>query len=177
MDSTSSQTASSSVSYLNPPSESETPRLLWDVFLSFRGLDTRLNFISHLYKRLDDRGIRTFKDEPELVIGEVIERALNQAIQESMIYVVVFSENYASSTWCLDELVEIYNNYKTKKRLVIGVYFKIEPLVVRWQTGSFVEPFQKYETRFADRKEKVDKWRRTLKEVADFSGQHVSAQR
>ncbi|KAL8090600.1 hypothetical protein AgCh_039882 [Apium graveolens] len=177
MATTSSQTASSSVSYLNPPSDSHTPHLLWDVFLSFRGLDTRLNFISHLYKRLDDHGIRTFKDEPELATGEVIERALNQAIQESMIYVVVFSENYASSTWCLDELVEIYKTYTTKKRLVIGVYYKIKPSVVRWQNGSFKEHFDKYETRFADRKEKVANWRRTLKEVADFSGQHVPAGR
>nr|XP_017233920.1 PREDICTED: TMV resistance protein N-like [Daucus carota subsp. sativus] len=177
MASTSSQSQSSSVSYLEPPPTSQRPHLLWDVFLSFRGADTRLNFISHLYKRLADLGIRTFKDVPELSTGEVIKKGLHQAIQESLIYVVVFSENYASSTWCLDELVEIYNNYKKMNRLVIGVYYKIEPSVVRRQTGSFAEPFEEYEIRFDDRKERVDKWRCTLEEVAGFSGQHVSAER
>ncbi|KAL1828125.1 hypothetical protein ACET3Z_006537 [Daucus carota] len=39
------------------------------------------------------------------------------------------------------------------------------------------EPFEEYEIRFADRKERVDKWRHTLEEVAGFSGQHVSAER
>nr|XP_017232828.1 PREDICTED: TMV resistance protein N-like [Daucus carota subsp. sativus] len=57
------------------------------------------------------------------------------------------------------------------------MYYKIEPSVVRRQTGSFEEPFEEYEIRFADRKERVEKWRRTLEEVAGFSGQHISAER
>lgn len=170
----SSKSASSSVSYLTPASDSQTLRLPWDVFLSFRGPDTRSKFVSHLYQRLDDHGIRTFRDNPELRTGEVISEALIKAIQGSKTYVVVFSENYAHSSWCLDELVEIYKCYQNMNRLVIGVYYNIDPSVVRHQTKSFEKAFEKHQTRFVD---KVNKWRVTLAKVADFSGQTVSAQR
>lgn len=81
------------------------PTTRWDVFLSFRGLDTRNTFTDHLYKALIRTGIQTYKDDPELHRGEVISRLLPQAIQDSKIYIVVLSKNYATSSWCLDELV------------------------------------------------------------------------
>ena len=34
----------------------------YDVFLSFRGEDTRNNFTGHLYKALDRKGLGTFMD-------------------------------------------------------------------------------------------------------------------
>ncbi|MCH83638.1 TMV resistance protein N-like [Trifolium medium] len=82
---------------MSPP---PTPK--HDVFLSFRGEDTRYNFISHLYAELCRKNIKTFIDY-ELVRGEKISPALSKAIEESKIYVVILSEHYASSTWCLDE--------------------------------------------------------------------------
>lgn len=48
----------------------------------------------------------TFKDDAELERGEEISPRLLGAIESSRSSVVVFSENYANSTWCLDELVE-----------------------------------------------------------------------
>ncbi|WOG86610.1 hypothetical protein DCAR_0205827 [Daucus carota subsp. sativus] len=113
-----------STSYNQTPSFSTpAPPTTWDVFLSFRGKDTRYTFTDHLYKALLRTGIRTFKDDPELLSGEVISRALPQAIQESKTYIVVLSENYATSSWCLDELVEILNCYNRMKRLVIPVFY------------------------------------------------------
>ncbi|KAK9948406.1 hypothetical protein M0R45_003982 [Rubus argutus] len=38
----------------------------YDVFLSFRGEDTRNNFTDHLYDKLQWRGIKAFRDDPEL---------------------------------------------------------------------------------------------------------------
>ncbi|GKG47411.1 Toll/interleukin-1 receptor domain-containing protein [Tanacetum coccineum] len=35
----------------------------YDVFLSFRGEDTRHNFVSHLYKALEQQGVLTYKDD------------------------------------------------------------------------------------------------------------------
>ncbi|KAJ0896097.1 putative TIR domain-containing protein [Helianthus annuus] len=75
-----------------------------DVFLSFRGEDVRKNFVDHLYKDLVQQGIQTYKDDETLPRGDIIGPALLKAIQESRIAVVVFSQNYADSSWCLTSL-------------------------------------------------------------------------
>lgn len=86
-----------------------SPRPGWafDVFLSFRGEDTRKNFTDHLYTALVQAGIHTFRDNDELPRGEEISAQILKAIQESKISLVVFSKGYASSKWCLDELTSI----------------------------------------------------------------------
>ncbi|KAL8090587.1 TMV resistance protein N-like [Apium graveolens] len=201
MASTISRTLSSQVSYLAHPSRPGTPSsnastpppTTWDVFLSFRGIDTRNTFTDHLYSTLHGLRVKTFRDKPELRIGDVIRDDLIKAIKESKIHVVVFSENYASSSWCLDELLEIYECWRTMKTLVIAVYYNIKPSVVRYQTGSFKKAFKKHETRFktsifksvwkqhrirAEAKmQKLKKWRRILANVANFSGVTVSVER
>ncbi|KAK3211424.1 hypothetical protein Dsin_016130 [Dipteronia sinensis] len=44
------------------------------------------------------------------------------AIEESQISVVIFSEGYASSGWCLEELVKILECMEKKKQMVIPVF-------------------------------------------------------
>ena len=56
----------------------------FDVFLSFRGKDTRFRFISHLYDALCLRGIHTFIDD-KLQRGEEISTKLLKNIENSMI--------------------------------------------------------------------------------------------
>ncbi|KAH1152335.1 hypothetical protein AAZX31_16G191700 [Glycine max] len=51
-----------------------------DVFLSFRGEDTRNGFTGNLYKALCDKGIHTFFDEDKLHSGEEIKPTLLKAI-------------------------------------------------------------------------------------------------
>ncbi|KAB2622987.1 TMV resistance protein N-like [Pyrus ussuriensis x Pyrus communis] len=65
----------------------------YDVFISFRGEDTRRG-----------KKIETYIDY-RLQKGEEIGPALLEAIEKSTHSVIIFSQNYASSTWCLDELV------------------------------------------------------------------------
>ncbi|KAL8090660.1 hypothetical protein AgCh_039915 [Apium graveolens] len=166
-----SASPTSSQSQLPLPTSSSPTR--WDVFLSFRGTDTRYNFTSHLYDKLDSNRFGTFMDDPELRTGENISEALIRAIYESKTYIVVFSENYASSKWCLDELVEIYKCHKSAQRLVIPVFYKIDASVIRYQIGSFKDAFEKHQARYE--MEMVNEWRLTLKEVADLSGEPISA--
>ena len=52
----------------------------FDVFLSFRGEDTRFGFISHLYDLLRLRGIHTFIDD-KLPRGEEISTELLKTIE------------------------------------------------------------------------------------------------
>lgn len=167
MDSTSKQIDSS----YSVPSLSSTPR--WNIFLSFRGDDTRKNFTGHLYSALDRAGIRTFMDDPELPRGDDISSGLLKAIQESKLSIVVFSKNYAFSTWCLTELVKILECKRTMKHLVLPVFYNVHPSEVRNQIGSFAEAFEKHKKRFVADMDKVDMWRVALAEAGNLSGYHI----
>ena len=136
----------------------------FDVFLSFRGEDTRRGFVSHLYKALDQHGIRTFIDN-NLHRGENISEELLQTIENSSASIIVFSKNYASSSWCLDELAKIIDC--TKK--VLPVFYQVDPSEVRKQIGDFGKALTKLEKKIND-KMKVQKWRDALSNAANISG-------
>ncbi|KAH9725710.1 ADP-ribosyl cyclase/cyclic ADP-ribose hydrolase [Citrus sinensis] len=144
----------------------------YDAFLSFRGADTRKSFISHLYAAFNGKGIYVFKDDKELERGASISPGLLKAIEDSRISIIVFSQNYASSTWCLDELVKIVQckNKNDHQQMVFPIFYDVEPTMVRKQTGSFREAFSKHEEAFRENLEKVKNWRDALKEVANISG-------
>ncbi|KAL6125387.1 hypothetical protein ACLB2K_073446 [Fragaria x ananassa] len=91
----------------------------YDVFVSFRGEDTRYNFVDLLFSALHQKGINTFRDN-RIIRGQGLLSTLVAAIEESRIYIIVFSENYASSKWCLDELVKILEckTFKQTKNLM-----------------------------------------------------------
>ncbi|XP_062028729.1 disease resistance protein RPV1-like [Rosa rugosa] len=144
-----------------------------DVFLSFRGYDTRNGFTGHLHRNLVHRGIKTFIDGG-LKRGEEISSALLRAIEESKVSIVVFSKNYASSQWCLDELVKIVQCKESKQQIVYPVFYKIDPSDVRNQKGSFYEAFAEHESRFENDAERVTRWKTALTKVANLSGQHLS---
>ena len=135
----------------------------WDVFLSFRGADTRFNFTDHLYKELMRMDIRTFRDDDGLERGGEIQPSLLKAIEDSMNSVVVFSQNYAHSKWCLDELDKIMRSRKEKRQMVLPVFYHVDPSDVRKQTGSFGEVTE----------ERVLRWRKALTEAANLAGWHV----
>ena len=144
----------------------------YDAFLSFRGADTRKSFTSHLYAALNGKGIYVFKDDKELERGDSISPRLLKAIEDSRISIIVFSQNYASSTWCLDELVKIVQckNKNDHRQMVFPIFYDVEPTVVRKQARSFREAFSKHEEVFRENIEKVQKWREALEEVANISG-------
>ncbi|RXI06340.1 hypothetical protein DVH24_018382 [Malus domestica] len=109
----------------------------------------------------------------QLTRGEEISQALLQAIEESRISLVIFSKNYASSRWCLDELIKIRQCKKSKQQIVLPVFYKVDPSHVRNQTSSFGVGFTKLQGKFKDNKKKVLMWRRALREVANLSGHLV----
>ena len=117
-------------------SSSSTHRRSYDVFLSFRGKDTRNGFTGHLYKALCDNDMYTFNDDNDLQRGEKISEELLKTIKRSRISVVVFFENYASSKWCLNELVWILDCRKNLGQLVLPVFYGIDLSKVRKQEGK-----------------------------------------
>ncbi|KAG6625595.1 hypothetical protein CIPAW_16G108600 [Carya illinoinensis] len=146
-----------------------THRCKYDVFLSFRGEDTRNNFTAHLHAALVQRGINTYRDDDKLQRGEEISQALSEAIESSRISVVVLSKKYASSRWCLEELAMIIDCKKTKQQIVLPVFYDVDPTEVRHQSGSFGKAWAKLKDETED-ETKLQRWKSALTEVANLAG-------
>ena len=149
---------------------STTSTFPWEVFLSFRGDDTRFIFTDHLYSALNRFGIHTFRDDEGLERGETIQPSLLKAIEESKVSVVVFSKNYANSKWCLDELVKIMECRREKGQIVLPVFYHVDPSDVRRQTGSFGKAFAGYRN---VAEERLQRWRAALTEAGLLAGWHL----
>ena len=153
-------------------SSSSTCRWKYNVFLSFRGEDTRTGFTTYLYKALEQKGISTFMDD-KLPRGEEISAELLKTIEESMILVIVFSKNYAESKWCLDELVKIVECSKNDQMVLLRpIFYNVEPREVRNQLGNFGIALANHEKEFKDNMGKMLRWREALSKAANVSGSH-----
>ncbi|GKD06179.1 Toll/interleukin-1 receptor domain-containing protein, partial [Tanacetum coccineum] len=97
----------------------------YDVFLSFRGDDTHKNFVDHLYFALEQKCIHTYKDDERIKKGKTISDELLKAIKDSKFYIIVFSKNYACSSWCLDELVHIMECQKMTDHTAYLVFYDV----------------------------------------------------
>ena len=104
-------------------------------------------------------------DADKILKGEEISPALVTAMDKSMFCVVVLSKNYASSPWCLDELVQILSCKNDKKQTVLPIFYGVNPSDVREQRGRFGKAFARLE-----KMERVQKWKQALTDVANISG-------
>ncbi|KAI3724950.1 hypothetical protein L1987_64718 [Smallanthus sonchifolius] len=115
---------------------SSIPTTRYDVFLSFRGEDTRHTFTDHLYQALIEAGLSTFRDNDEIDRGEELKPEIETAITRSRASIVVLSKNYANSRWCLDELCLILD-HKECNHFVLPIFYQVDPSNVRNQRGSY----------------------------------------
>ena len=144
----------------------------YDVFLNFRGPDTREGIVDFLYIKLSEAGIHTFIDNEKLHIGEEIGPALLKAIRQSKISIPIFSSGYASSKWCLNELSKMVECKKMRRHKIMPIFYNIKPFDVRHQTGPYQEAFVSHEDHF-DR-ETISKWKAALCEVGELKGWDIS---
>ncbi|XP_028785241.1 TMV resistance protein N-like [Neltuma alba] len=145
------------------------PKYRFDVFLSFRGEDTRHSFAVPLYNALRRKGINVFIDDKKLGKGEKISPTLLKAIDRSRISIILFSSNYATSTWCLDELAHIIRCKNEKNQVVMPIFYKVDPMAVQYQRDGFATAMAAHEDIFRDDPEKVQKWKSALSEAASLS--------
>ncbi|XP_010481021.1 PREDICTED: disease resistance protein TAO1-like [Camelina sativa] len=139
---------------------SPTPSTGSDVFVSFRGEEIRRVFVSHIYRSLEQKGIRTFKGETELNL-EPSEIHL-AAIRASKVAIVVVSKNYVSSPSVLRELEEILNYLRNGYLTVFPVYYGVDDSDVKRQAEEVC----------TDQVElSATAWRNALMELACISGE------
>ena len=139
-----------------------TPILTYEneVFISFHAEDTRTRFTGHLFAALERKRICAYR-------GEFIQTELMKAIETSRIAVVVFSKNYTSSNWCLDELVKIMKCKRVLNQTVLPIFYDVSPSEVRKHKGNLAEAI------LNGPEDKVNIWKATLKDVANLAGLHL----
>ncbi|XP_022030394.2 disease resistance protein RUN1-like [Helianthus annuus] len=147
---------------------SDRNRARFKVFLSFRGEDTRHSFTDHLYAALTRTAIHTFRDDDEIKTGQYLEPKIVEAIESSRASIVVLSETYAKSRWCLEELSLILEQKRKGNHFVLPVFYKVDPSHVRHQRHSFAIE----ETKWTE--VDVNRWKSALTEVANLKGMVAS---
>ncbi|KAM1586788.1 hypothetical protein TB1_025439 [Malus domestica] len=135
-------------------SSSSSKSKLWnyDVFLSFRGEDTRKGFTDHLHAALKDRGYQTFMGDNDLKRGKEMKEERLLAIEESRNSIIVFSKRYAHSSWCVDELVKIMECRSKLGRHVLPIFYHFDPSHFRKLEEDLAKAFQKRELDIGEEK-------------------------
>ncbi|XP_056162567.1 disease resistance protein L6-like [Syzygium oleosum] len=154
-------------SYSSPiPTSSRTN---YEVFLSFRGPDTRQGFADCLYTSLINARIIVFRDDNELDPGDNIPDALVQSIKQSKISIPIISKDYASSKSCLMELAQMVECNEADTQLIVPIFYDIDPADLKRQRGRVRKSFRKHERCGIDR-EVIDKWKQALRKITEMKG-------
>ncbi|KAL0012726.1 hypothetical protein SO802_007834 [Lithocarpus litseifolius] len=80
---------------------------------------------------------------------------------------VVFTKNYATSDWCLDELVKIMECKRVFNQSVLPIFYDVSQSVVLEQKGVFAEALLNGPV------DKVNNWRTAMTEAASLAGFHL----
>ncbi|KAL6297311.1 hypothetical protein ACE6H2_005453 [Prunus campanulata] len=102
---------------------------MYDVFLSFMGVDSCKTFTDHLYRTLKGARVDVFIAENELRGPKLM-----QAIEQSRIVVIIFSRAFAFSIVCLWELEKIMECRRTLGQMVLPIFYHVDPEDVWKQT-------------------------------------------
>ncbi|XP_030452524.1 disease resistance protein L6-like [Syzygium oleosum] len=147
-----------------------TSRVQYDVFLSFRGPDTRNGFANCLYHRLRDAGIRVFLDDEELRVGKEIGEELLTAHDKSRIYIPIFSKGFANSSWCLREVAHMVKCTSTSngKKEILPIFYDVDPYDVKLKTKLYKEAMPRHKKKFGS--DELKRWENALVEVARIKG-------
>ncbi|XP_013595078.1 PREDICTED: disease resistance protein RML1A-like [Brassica oleracea var. oleracea] len=148
-------------------SSSPTQIKTYHVYPSFCAPDVGRSFFSHLRSCFASKGITMFNDHG-IERGHTIGPEVVRAIRDSQVSIVVLSNNYPSSSWCLDELVEILKFSEVSRQMVMPIYYNIDPSDVRKQSGSFGSAFMK--TCEGQPEEVKQRWSKALTYIASIAG-------
>ncbi|CAN1246359.1 Disease resistance protein RPV1 [Linum grandiflorum] len=155
-----------SSSYENRISSSSDPpysgKWEYDVFVCFRGEDTRDNITSQLAGRLREHGLRVFTDD-RFERTEPIDNLFSIIAMS----VVIFSKDFAESSYCLDEVATIAGIMRNLGHRVLPVFYKVKPENVSDDSGTYVSIIG---TILKPNLEKKKRWIEALEAVAGCAG-------
>ncbi|KAI6680302.1 hypothetical protein NL676_034183 [Syzygium grande] len=142
----------------------------YDVFLSFRGPDTRYNFTDCLYRGLMRFGVHVFRDDEELRVGKEIGGELLNALNKSRIYIPIFSRNYANSSWCLREAahMEKCTSKADGKKEILPIFYDVDADDVKLKTELYKNAIPKHGEKFG--RDELERWEAALVKVARRKG-------
>ncbi|XP_061358223.1 disease resistance protein RUN1-like isoform X2 [Gastrolobium bilobum] len=87
--------------------------------------------------------------------------------------VFISFRDYASSTWCLDEMASINACRKNLKQTVFPIFYDVDPSHVRKQNGVYEDAFLLHTKRFEQDEAKVDRWEEAMSDLAGLAGWDV----
>jgi hypothetical protein len=139
----------------------------YDVFLSHRGPDTKTGFVGFLYEDLKKHGIQPYLDCKSICIGEECWESIEDGIKNTPIAVVVFSERYAESEWCLKELNVMLEAHSCKK--ILPIFYNVTPWDLRNpERGQFKDGFEKLKAKFNS--DLIEQWKIDLEIASKLMG-------
>ncbi|GKD22441.1 NB-ARC domains-containing protein [Tanacetum coccineum] len=133
----------------------------YDVFVSYEGGDNIQSFVDHLFRDFKRKAICAFKEDDHVRRGEERSPQVFRAIEQSRFLVVILSEGFASSPYCLRELVKIieYKEKLQEKYEIIILYHNCKPEMAVKQTENYEATFGNHEKLV---KREVPKWKEAL---------------
>ena len=146
------------------PSE-DAPLCKYDVFINHRGPDVKQGFAACLSDALSRAGFYPFLDAKSIQQGHHVFQRIEEAISDASVHVAIFSERYAESKYCLQELHDMVRTQK----VIIPVFYNVKPEHLRWiESGPYAHGFRKHRNR--GRHDEILKWREALAHVSERRG-------
>ncbi|GLJ34135.1 hypothetical protein SUGI_0686280 [Cryptomeria japonica] len=160
-----------------PPSTSATSSLRmkrqpYDVFINHRGIDVKQTFATVLYDSLNAMGLRVFLDSRELKLGDFLPLEIEAAMRSASLHIIIFSQNYAQSPWCLAEL-----SYMLKTRTkIVPVFYHVQPDDVRYGKGAYADAFSRHENMGRYTRKKLQEWKAALHNASYIRGHIINSE-
>ncbi|WVZ16875.1 hypothetical protein V8G54_009857 [Vigna mungo] len=142
----------------------------YDVLINFTGEDIHRKFVSHLNSAFSTVGLTTFLHHPNAVKSTHIQQPI---LSHCHVVIVVFTQTYSKSAWCLDQLQQIIKWHETYCRHVLPVYYEIQPSDVRLQKGDFGKALKATAQQTFSGEELehgMSRWNHALTKAANFFG-------
>ena len=120
-----------------------------------------------LYEDLNRHGLQPYLDCKSIRIGEECWKSIEDGIKNTSIAVVVFSERYVESEWCLKELHVMLEAHSSKK--ILPIFYNVKPWDLRNpERGKFGKGFEKLKEKFNSKV--IEEWKADLEEASKLMG-------